>query len=244
MELDWVLIWLVLGSLVSAGFNAAFSIGGAMIILAITTTVLPISAVVPMHSVLLIGSTLGRTALFWQFMQWRIVWPFLFGSFFGTLLGARIYVELPDGVIALAIGIVMLVAIWLPEVTWRPKFKHPWTIVGFFHSLLSTMFAYGALFHSIILHTGLARRQIVATMAGCLAGMSIFKISGYIVFGFDYTPYLAVIAGAIAASFVGTWIGKRLSERLPEKSFRMIYRILITVTALRLLYTALLDQLG
>lgn len=244
MELDWVLIWLVLGSLVSAGFNAAFSIGGAMIILAITTTVLPISAVVPMHSVLLIGSTFARTALFWQYMQWRIVAPFLVGSFFGALLGARIYVELPESMIALAIGIVMLIAIWLPEVTWRPKFKHPWVIVGFAHSLLSTIFAYGALFHSIILHTGLARRQIVATMAGCLAGMSIFKISGYMVFGFDYTPYLAIIAGSIAASFVGTWVGKRLSERLPEKSFRMIYRILITVTALRLLYTALLDQLG
>jgi uncharacterized membrane protein YfcA len=240
MELDWLFISLVVGSFVAAAFNAAFSIGGAMIILAITTTVLPISAIVPMHSVLLIGSTFGRVALFWQHIQWKIVAPFLIGSLFGTTLGARTYVELPDDVIAIAIGVVMLVAIWLPDVSWRPKLKHPWVIVGFFHSLLSAMFAYGALFHSIILHTGLARRQIVATMAGCFVGMSIFKISSYAYFGFDFRPYFLIIVASIFSSLIGSWVGKRMSERLPEVSFRLIYRILITVTALRLLYTALL----
>ena len=165
--------------------------------------------------------------------------PFLAGSVFGTYLGARVYFELPDNAIAIAIGLVMLIAIWLPEVSWRPKLKHPWVIVGFFHSLLSTLFAYGALFHSIILQTGLKRRQIVGTMAGCFVGMTIFKISGYAFFGFDFVPYLGVIAASVIASILGTWAGIRSSEKLPEKSFRLIYRILITVTALRLLYTAL-----
>jgi uncharacterized membrane protein YfcA len=44
---------------------------------------------------------------------------------------------------------------------------------------------------------------------------------------------------AVAASFAGTWVGKRLSEKLPEHGFRFVYRALITVTALRLLYVAL-----
>ena len=244
MEFDWVFASLVVGSFVAAAFNAAFSIGGAMIILAITTTVLPVSAVVPLHSGLLIGSTLGRTAMFWHFIEWKIVGPFLIGSFFGTTLGAGIYVELPDNVIALAIGIVMLVAIWLPEVSWRPKLKHPWLIVGFIHSLLSAMFAYGAVLHSIVLHKGMARRQIFATMAGCLGGMSVFKIASYAYFGFDFMPYLIVIGASILASFLGTWVGKRMSEQLPEKSFRLVYRVLVTVTAVRLLYTALRDALG
>lgn len=239
MAIDWVFIALVAGSFIAAAFNAAFSIGGAMIVLAITTTVLPVSAVVPLHSGLLLGSTLGRIWLFRQFMQHKIVVPFLVGSFFGTALGARTYVELSDDVIAIAIGIVMLVAIWLPDIAWRPKLKHPWVIVGFVHSLFSTMFAYGALLHSVILHSGLNRRQIVATMAGCLAGMSVFKIAGYAWFGFDFAPYVIVIVASILASFLGTWVGKRLSEQLPEQSFRLIYRVLITLTAVRLLYTAL-----
>jgi uncharacterized membrane protein YfcA len=172
-------------------------------------------------------------------VQGRIVLPFLLGSLFGAAIGTKVYVELPDDVIAIAIGSMMLVAIWLPDITWRPKLRHPWVVVGFLHSLLSAMFAYGALLHAVVLHTGLERRQIIATMAGCLAGMSVFKIAGYAFFGFDYAPYLIIIAASIVASFLGTAVGKRLSEKLPEASFRRVYRVLVTLTALRLLYTAL-----
>jgi len=113
--------------------------------------------------------------------------------------------------------------------------------VGFIHSLFSTLFAYGALLHAVILHTNLERRQIVGTLGGCLAGMSIFKISGYAFYGFDYSPYYAVIAAAIAVSFVGTAVGKLIVDRLSEQRFRFVFRALITVTALRLLYVGLLE---
>ena len=76
-------------------------------------------------------------------------------------------------------------------------------------------------------------------MAGCLSGMSAFKLAGYAWFGFDYRPYLILIAVAVLAAFAGTWLGKRLGEHLPEKQFRFAYRLIITVTAVRLLYVSL-----
>jgi uncharacterized membrane protein YfcA len=133
----------------------------------------------------------------------------------------------------------MLIAIWLPIVSWRPRLRHPWAIVGFSHSLLSTLFAYGAVMHAVILQTGLNRRQIVGTLGGCLSGMSIFKIVGYVSFGFDYSPYYHVIAAAIAVSLIGTAIGKMIVDKLSEQKFRFIFRALITVTALRLLYVGI-----
>ena len=116
--------------------------------------------------------------------------------------------------IATAISALMLVALWLPRVSWRPQIRHPWAIVGFIHTLISTMFAYGALLHSVILHTDLKRQQIVGTMAGGLTGMGVFKIAGYIFYGFDYSPYLWMITAAIAVSFLGTALGKRLGHSL------------------------------
>ena len=220
-------------------FNAAFSAGGALIVLAVTSTVLPVQAIVPIHSTLLIGSTMSRVLMFRDHVDWSLVVPFWVGALGGALLGARIYVELPETIIATAISIIMLIAIWLPRISWRPRIRHPWAIVGFFHSLLSTLFAYGALLHAVILHTDLRRRQIVATLGGSLLGMSVFKISGYAYFGFDYRPYLGMIGAAVAISFAGTAIGKRIVDRLPEKGFRLIFQLLITVTALRLLYTGL-----
>ena len=221
--------------------NAVFSAGGALIILAITSTVLPIQAIVPIHSTLLIGSTATRVLFFWEHIDWRIAGPFLVGSLFGALIGARVYIELPEALIATAISALMLVALWLPKVTWRPRIRHPWAIVGFIHTLISTLFAYGALLHSVILHTDLKRQQVVGTMAGGLTGMGIFKIVGYVFYGFDYSPYLVTIAAAVAVSFLGTAVGKKLGSRLSEDKFRLIYRVLITITALRLLYVGLLQ---
>ena len=241
-EFDTTFYIIVAGSFLAAVVNAAFSAGGALIILAVTSFVLPVSAIVPIHSTLLIGSTSSRTLLFWRDIDWKIAGPFLVGSVFAVAIGSRIYVELPDSIIATAISIVMLFAIWLPQVRWRPRLKHPWAIVGFIHTLLSTLFAYGALLHAVILHTGLKKRQIVATMAASLTGMGIFKISGYTLNGFDYGPYLQIIVFAIAAAFLGTWIGKMIVDRISEALFRTVFRVLVTVTALRLLYVGLFSQ--
>ena len=209
-----------------------------MIILAVTSTVLPVAAIVPIHSTLLIGSTTSRAIVFRRHIDWRIAAPFLVGSALAVAIAARIYVALPDSIIAAAIGLVMLVAIWLPGIRWRPKIRHPWAIVGFIHSFLSTLFAYGALLHAVILHTGLKRKAIVGTMAASLTGMGIFKIAGYAWHGFDYLPYLQIIVFSIVAALVGTWIGKFLIERISERLFRTVFRLLVTLMALRMLFVA------
>jgi len=210
-----------------------------MIILAVTSTVLPVTAIVPIHSTLLIGSTSSRAVLFRQHIQWRIAGPFLVASVVAVAIGARIYIELPSSLVASALAIVMLFAIWLPDIRWRPGVRHPWLITGFVHSLLSTLFAYGALLHAVILHTDLDRRQVVGTMAACLTGMSVFKITGYALNGFDYRPYFGIIGFAVLAAFLGTWVGKQIIDRISESTFRVAFRLLVTVTALRLLYVAL-----
>lgn len=233
---DHALYVIVAGSFLASVSNAAFSTGGAMIVLAFTSTVLPVSAIVPIHSTLLIGSTASRALVFRRHVDWRIAGPFLVGSVVAVAIGARLYFELPDTAIGIAIAIVMLVAIWLPGITWRPKLRHPWLIVGFVHALLSTLFAYGALLHAVILHTGLRRRQVVGTMAVALTGMGLFKIAGYAFNGFDYRPFIVMICLSVIAAILGTWVGKRINDRVSEKAFRFIFRALVTITAVRLLY--------
>ena len=152
-----------------------------MIVLAVTSTMLPIIAIVPIHSTLLIDSTSTRAFLFRRDIDWKM----------------------------------------------------------FVHSLLSTLFAYGALLHAVILHTGLRRQQIIGTMAACLTGMGIFKIAGSALNGFDYAPYLRIIVFSFVAAFLGTWVAKMVVDRISEELFRFVFRALVTVTAIRLLYVRL-----
>jgi uncharacterized membrane protein YfcA len=235
---EHVTVVIVVGSFLAALCNAAFSSGGALIILAITSTVLPVTAIVPIHSTLLIGSTSSRAIVFRQYIDWRIARPFLVGCVIAVTIAARIYVALPDRVVATAIGVVMLVAIWLPGIRWRPAIRHPWAVVGFAHGFISTLFAYGAVMHAVILHAKLSRRQVVGTMAASLTGMGIFKITAYSLNGFDYRPYLVMIMLSVVAAFAGTWVGKMIIDRISERVFRLVFRMLVTVTALRLLYVA------
>jgi len=237
--IDTTFVIIVIGSFVAAVVNAAFSAGGALIILAITTTVLPVQAIVPIHSLLLIGSTTTRTYAFREFIDWKIIGSFLVGSLLGALIGAGLYVELPEVLIGSVISILMLVSVWMPKLDWAPRIRHPWVIVGFLHTLFSTLFAFGAVLHSVVLHTNLSRHQILGTMAGCLTGMGVFKIAGYVYYGFDYSPYLFIIVAAIVVSIIGTWVGKLLVDKISEDKFRIGFRVLITVIALRLLYSSL-----
>jgi uncharacterized membrane protein YfcA len=238
-DLGFAAYAVIVGSFFAAVSNAAFSSGGAMIILAVTSSVMPVWAVVPIHSTLLIGSTASRALVFREHVEWPIAGPFLVGSAIAVALASRLYFELPEPAIAIAIASVMLVAIWLPAISWRPRLRHPWAVVGFVHSFLSTLFAYGALLHAVILHTGLERRQVVGTMAAALTGMSVFKILGYSLNGFDYRPFAATIALSVLAAFVGTWVGKQVIDRISEATFRFVFRALVTLTAIRLLYVTI-----
>ncbi len=237
--IDATFVTIVTGSFIAAVVNAAFAAGGALIVLAVTTTVLPVQAIVPIHSLLLIGSTISRAYYFWEFIDWKIAGPFLVGSVLGASIGSGLYVELPEVFLTTVISVLMLVSVWMPRLSWQPRIRHPWAIVGFLHTLFSTLFAFGAVLHSVVLHTRLSRHQILGTMAGCLTGMGVFKIAGYVFYGFDYSPYLFIIVVAIVVSFIGTWVGKLLVDKIPEDKFRIGFRLLITVIALRLLYSSL-----
>jgi uncharacterized membrane protein YfcA len=225
------------GSFLASFINAAFGIGGAHLMLAIITSILPITAVIPMHSPLLLGSLIGRIIFFWREIYWPIVIPFVGGCLIGVFFGARVYIDLPPWFIALILGCLML-SVWLPGFRWGGKIPKPFFWVGIAHSFMSTVFAYGGLFHPIILRTQLNKLQLTATIAGSLLTMSLLKIVGYISVGFDYRPYVIVIISAIAISFLGTWMGRHVTNLIPEQHFRLIFKLAMTFFGLRLLYRA------
>jgi hypothetical protein len=66
LDFDTTFYIIVAGRFLTALSNAAFSAGGAMIVLAVTSVVLPVAAIVPIHSTLLIGSTSTRALIFWK----------------------------------------------------------------------------------------------------------------------------------------------------------------------------------
>lgn len=242
MELSDPIAWLiVVGSFFSSAISAAFAVGGGFVMLAIVSAVMPISTVVPIHSATLLGVSVGRTLFFFKHVDWGIARPFIVGALLGAPLGASIYVNLPEFVIASVIAVMMLAAVWMPTINWRPSFSHPFFYVGIVHALLSAMFSFGGLMQPLMMRTKLAKMQVIGTLAFSLFTMNLFKLAGYVSFGFDFRPYLTVILAAIVAGIPGALLGKRLVHHVSEDKFRLAFKIIMTVFAARLLYRAWLS---
>ena len=207
--------------------------------LAIVSSALPITAAVPLHSCMMLGLSLGRSWYFRREICQRIVWPFLLGALIGVSIGGRVYFDLSEFLLSLVIGLLILVAVWMPQqVKWGARFPVPFFWVGIAHAFLSTLFSFGGLFQPLMLRAALSKLQIVGTLSAGLLFMNVLKISAYSWYGFNYSPYYSVILAAILAAIPGAYLGKKLLHHIPEDRFRLIFRLVMTCFALRLLHRA------
>jgi uncharacterized membrane protein YfcA len=156
----------------------------------------------------------------------------------GAPAGTRIYVTLPEAVIALVVAVFMLAAVWLPPFDWKPRLRHPFFVVGVVHSFLSALFSFGGVMQPLMMRTRLDKMQVIATLAVSLLAMNVFKLGGYAAFGFDFRPYAWLIAVSLLAGVAGSAVGRGIVERLPEERFRVIFKLIMTALALQLFHRA------
>ena len=85
----------------------------------------------------------------------------------------------------------------------------------------------------------LGRHRVVATAASCMITQHVLKIIVFGFLGFQFSPWLFIVGMMIVSGFLGTLSGRSLLERIPEKLFGQVFRGVITLLALRLIWSAL-----
>ena len=86
---------LVFFGLPAASFLTAFlgvSTGAAdgLLLLAIMATVLPPAVLIPLHTVVQLGSGVSRTFFMWRYVMSGAITPFVIGAMVGATAGAKI----------------------------------------------------------------------------------------------------------------------------------------------------------
>ncbi len=224
---------IVLGCLLAAIVNAAFATGGVYIMLLASSSVLPISHAIPLQSVFAVGSLTGRLYYFWKYIDWPLFRAFVLGSLVGVFLGTQAFVSVPEKALLVMLGITLLVLIWAPRIPWRIPLKQPFFLVGIVHSFLGALLGVGGILQPLVLRTKLTKFQVTGTLAACMFTLDIMKAIGYISVGFDYLQYIPHIVGATLAGFAGTYIGKSLTHRVSEDLFRTVFKLLVSIAAIR-----------
>jgi uncharacterized membrane protein YfcA len=229
------------GCFVAALVNAAVATGGVYIMLAASSAVLPLAAAIPMQSALGAPSLVARMVTFRRHVNWPIFLMFAPAAAVGVVVGARIFVSLDEGAIALLLGGLLLALVWLVPRGIRLSLPRQFLYVGGLHGCFGTIFGVGLFLQPAILRTGLNRQQITATLAVCLLGLEVMKATGYVSFGFSYAEYWPHILAGAVAGVAGTMMGRRLGDNISEQRFRMVFRLLVTLAGLRLLAKGMID---
>lgn len=224
----------------ASALSTAFGFGGIFLLSGILTFVMPISAVFPVQTVLMVGSQISRCVMLRSHIDWRFVRSFGLGSIIGAIPGALFYQQMSSDVITLVLAGILLYAAWGPAKGLGFSIPFGKVAIGAINTFLSTAFSFGGLIQATIFREHFCRTTITATIAISMLIMSMCKIPAYAMTGFDYSPYYnEILVGAIVAPF-GTWVGKHLLYKMSERVFMVGFKLLLTVEAIRLIFPVIM----
>ncbi len=233
----WTALLLLALSAVTSFISAAFGLGGGMVLLAVMATLMPAAALVPVHGVVQIGSNLARATVMARHIHWPAVLQLSLGGVAGASIGGLIAVRLPDWLLFLAVGSFVLWSAWgkVPMARGRALL-----LLGGGASGFLTMFTGGTgpLVAAVIRTLKLDRMAHVGTQAGSMVLQHGLKIGVFGLLGFNYAPYLPLVAGMMATGILGTLVGRRLLHGMGDGRFSYAVSILLTLLGLRLLWMA------
>jgi uncharacterized membrane protein YfcA len=240
-----VAVGLVVVSFLASLLTVAAGLGGGTVMLASIASTLPPAAVIPVHAVIQVGSNGGRALLMTRHVVKPVLVYFAAGAVVGAIVGGQLYVNLPGYVLKLVLGVFILYAVWGPKLRKTRVAHRGFALVGLVTTFL-TMFVGGTgpFLAAFINPERFGKDGTVATHGACMTFQHGFKALVFGALGFAYAPWLFLMLAMVAAGFLGTLAGRAVLMRLPEQTFKLIFRVALTILALRLLWSAVVEMKG
>lgn len=227
-----------------ASFGAAFfgvfaGAAGGLVLLAIMALVMPVSVLIPVHTVVMLGSVGTRTMMMWRDVMKKTILPYLIGAIAGAALGARLFVSLPVSILFGILGLFILLVTWMPTLGRVGPERHRFAALGFVSTFLGVFVSStGTLVAPFVASAAPDRRNHSATLGALMVTTHLAKLAAFGIIGIAVGPFVPLAAAMIAASAMGNWVGKFALGRAPEGRFRLILQLVLTAIALHLLWNA------
>ena len=230
---------LSMASFAAAFFGVFTGAAGGLMLLATMALVVPAPVLVPVHTVVMLGSGSTRTMIMWRFVMKKTILPYVIGAAAGAALGAKVFIVLPISTTLGILGAFILLVTWMPALG-RVGAEHGrFVVLGFVATFLGIFVsATGTVLAPFVASAAPERRNHSATLGALMTTTHIAKLIAFGAMGFAIGPFIPLAAAMIAASAAGNWAGKVALGRTSEGRFRLIFQIVLTVIALRLLWSA------
>ena len=157
-----------------ASFATAFigvftGTAGGVILLALMASVMPPAVLVPVHTVVQLGSGVTRTIIMWRHVMHSTVPPFIVGAMVGAAVGARSFVALPTNWLLGIIGAFILIVTWMPKLGRMGAERGRFAVLGFAATFLGMFVsATGTLITPFVASAAPDRRNHAATQGALM----------------------------------------------------------------------------
>lgn len=219
--------------------SAIAGMGGGVLLISLMTFVLPYTAIVPIHGVVQFVSNSSRAFYLRKNVRLDFFVPFVLATPIGLVIAYQILSRFtrPDFyylLLALFILYVVFKPKHLPQIMLRKK---GWATLGAFAALQgSLMGAAGPLIAPFYIRDDLSKEEVIATKAAQQLVIHFSKIPLFLSLDFNYSQYSLTIIAMSVAAMLGTFSGVKILAHFEERMFKKIFKSVLTISALRLMY--------
>jgi len=238
----WIFLGLSAAAFVTAFIGIVTGTAGGLVLLALMAIFFAPAVLIPVHTVVQLGSGFTRAIQMRGWVLKPVVAPFLVGTAIGAALGTQVFFSLSSAALQAVIGGSILTFAWMPKLARMGGERNRFAVLGFLATFLGVFIsATGTMLSPFIASASPDRRNHAATMAVLMVMVHIAKLIAFGVVGVAVGAYAPLMAAMIVAGSFGNWVGVRALHRIPERLFRIVFQVLLTVLALRMLWRAAVD---
>ena len=244
-ELTLDILFLASITLLTSAFAAIMGQGGGIMLIAVLAGAVPSASLIAVHGVIQACSNGSRAFLAKKEIDWPIILPVTLGILLGAALISPIIPLLNWQWMQ---GFIALYILWL---TWghllpTPKIqlmniksRHPYLKLGLLQgSFGMALGATGPLGNALLLKKGLSKDSIIANNALIMFISHVAKILFFSLLGVQLLNHLELLICLSLAAIAGSYLGNHFRKSLPEHLFFPLFKLLLTLLALRMLILA------
>lgn len=231
---------LTLSAAATSFMTAAMGIGGGVLLLAILASTLPPAALIPVHGLVQLGSNGNRAWMTRAHIDWSMVKFFGLGAIVGAISASFIVIQLPLFLIQLSVALFILFLVWGPKPKQKQMSDKGHLAAGLGTTLVSMFVgATGPLVAGFVHRQSYDKLEATSTFATCMSLQHCLKMLVFTLIGFSFWQWLPLVLLMILGGLLGTWLGLKMLNKIPPQHFKQVFRFIITLMAVRLLWQSI-----
>jgi uncharacterized membrane protein YfcA len=227
----------------SSCIAGVIGMGGGVLLIATMPGLISPAAIIPVHALTQLASNASRAWFGQRYIDWQLVPAIGLGAAVGAWLGAEVYSGLDLRWLPAIIGVLILVLTWLPLPPPRGSGQFSLFLLGLYQTGLGMVAgATGPLGAAVLMRHNTGKDWLVVNTAVYMSLNHSLRVFAFMLLGFSYYHWLPLITAMVVAATAGSLLGTWLRQYLPQRDFRLWFRWLVTLLALRMILHPLLQR--